>query len=82
MKAGKTTPSQSTPDKPRRKSGAATPRAKKRTVAVAPSPQERRELIARIAYFRAEARGFAPGGELDDWVAAEAEVDGQFAESR
>ena len=38
------------------------------------SAQERRTLIARAAYFRAEKRGFAPGGELQDWVEAEAEV--------
>jgi len=38
------------------------------------SAQERHTLIARAAYFRAEKRGFAPGGELQDWVEAEAEV--------
>jgi hypothetical protein len=38
------------------------------------SAQERQMLIARVAYFRAEKRGFAPGGELQDWVEAEAEV--------
>ncbi len=37
--------------------------------------EERRQLIARAAYFRAERRGFAPGSELEDWLAAEAEVD-------
>lgn len=31
-------------------------------------------LIAEAAYYRAEARGFAPGHELDDWVAAESEI--------
>jgi hypothetical protein len=31
-------------------------------------------LVARAAYFRAEKRGFAPGGELQDWVEAEADV--------
>jgi hypothetical protein len=36
--------------------------------------QEREMLIARSAYFRAEKRGFAPGGELQDWMEAEAEV--------
>ena len=36
--------------------------------------QERQMLVARAAYFRAEKRGFAPGGELQDWVEAEAEV--------
>ena len=30
--------------------------------------------IAVAAYYRAEQRGFAPGHELDDWYAAEAEV--------
>jgi hypothetical protein len=37
---------------------------------------EREAAIAREAYYRAERRGFAPGCELDDWLAAEAEVDG------
>ncbi len=36
--------------------------------------QERQMLVARAAYFRAEKRGFAPGGELQDWIEAEAEV--------
>jgi hypothetical protein len=36
----------------------------------------REAAIAREAYYRAERRGFAPGYELDDWLAAEAEVDG------
>ena len=50
-------------------------KAKKRPV---PRPgisaQERQMLVARAAYFRAERRGFAPGGELQDWVEAEAEL--------
>jgi hypothetical protein len=29
------------------------------------------ELIRTQAYLRAEKRGFAPGGALDDWLAAE-----------
>ena len=37
-------------------------------------PQERQVFIAQAAYFRAEKRGFAPGGELQDWIEAEAEV--------
>lgn len=48
----------------------------------APAAEERAVLIARIAYFRAEARGFAPGNELADWYAAEAELDEQLAEDR
>ena len=38
------------------------------------SAQERQMLVARAAYFRAEKRSFAPGGELLDWVEAETEV--------
>ena len=30
--------------------------------------------IAMCAYFKAEARGFAPGFEMQDWLAAEAEM--------
>lgn len=33
------------------------------------------QMIAEAAYYRAQARGFAPGRELDDWLEAEAEVD-------
>jgi hypothetical protein len=45
------------------------------------SAEERRRMIAQAAYFRAERRNFAPGHELEDWVAAEAEVDRQLARS-
>jgi hypothetical protein len=41
-------------------------------------PEMRRRLIAAEAYFLAERRGFAPGNELADWVAAEAVVDLRF----
>ena len=34
-------------------------------------------MIAAAAYFRAERRGFEPGHELEDWLAAEAEVSGR-----
>jgi len=39
------------------------------------SAEQRRAMIAQAAYFRAERRGFAPGAELQDWLAAEAEID-------
>jgi hypothetical protein len=42
---------------------------------VAVSEETRRAMIAQAAYLRAERRGFAPGGEAEDWLAAEAEVD-------
>jgi len=41
-------------------------------------PQQRAALIARAAYFRAQHRGFAAGAEMDDWLAAEAEVDAEL----
>jgi hypothetical protein len=41
-------------------------------------PQQRAALIARAAYFRAMQRGFAPGDDLADWLAAEAEVDAEL----
>ncbi|HEU4652661.1 MAG TPA: DUF2934 domain-containing protein [Steroidobacteraceae bacterium] len=37
----------------------------------------RAERIAEAAYWRAERRGFHPGHELDDWLAAEREIDEQ-----
>ena len=38
-----------------------------------PSDEKRISRIAESAYYKAEARGFSPGCELDDWLAAEAE---------
>ena len=35
----------------------------------------RNRMIAEAAYYRAEARGFATGYELEDWLEAQAEVD-------
>jgi len=37
--------------------------------------EAKRRLIAEIAYFSAERRGFSPGYELDDWLQAEQEVE-------
>ena len=36
----------------------------------------RREKIAARAYYHAERRGFDPGGQVDDWLRAEREIDG------
>jgi len=38
------------------------------------TPAERHEMIARAAYYLSQRRGFAPGFELDDWLAAEHEI--------
>lgn len=37
-----------------------------------PGADARRRRIREAAYFKAEQRGFAPGHELEDWLAAEA----------
>jgi hypothetical protein len=34
----------------------------------------RRAMISDEAYYRAQKRGFEPGHELEDWLAAEAEI--------
>lgn len=43
--------------------------------------QERRARIAKVAYFKAAARGFTPGHEDEDWLNAEREVDAAIAAS-
>jgi Protein of unknown function (DUF2934) len=43
---------------------------------------ERRRMIETEAYLRAERRNFAPGHEVQDWLAAEAEVDARLAYAR
>ncbi len=40
-----------------------------------PVPSERFHRIQERAYFKALKRGFLPGRELDDWLAAEYEID-------
>jgi hypothetical protein len=37
--------------------------------------KSRHSQIAETAYFLSQARGFAPGREFDDWLAAEREID-------
>jgi hypothetical protein len=39
-------------------------------------------MIAEAAYYHAERRGFRPGYELEDWVAAECEVNLKLAQLR
>lgn len=40
------------------------------------------QMIAAAAYYRAEQRGFTPGCELEDWVAAEAQIYAQLSPAR
>lgn len=44
------------------------------TNAESQADETREQMIAEAAYYRAEKRGFAPGGEVEDWLAAEAEI--------
>jgi hypothetical protein len=41
----------------------------------------RQALIATAAYYHAQSRGFQPGHELQDWLAAEREIDGVGTDS-
>ena len=36
--------------------------------------QSKPQPVAEAAYYRAPNRGFEPGGETQDWLAAEAEI--------
>ncbi len=47
-------------------------------VTAAPHFSDHHTAIAEAAYFRAERRGFAPGHELEDWLAAEREIEGRL----
>ncbi|MGA2190323.1 MAG: DUF2934 domain-containing protein [Steroidobacteraceae bacterium] len=46
------------------------------------SETERRNMIELSAYLRAAQRRFAPGHELEDWLAAEAEVNNRLSSAR
>ena len=39
------------------------------------SSTERQKMIELAAYLNAEKRGFSPGGEIQDWIEAEKQVD-------
>ena len=42
------------------------------------SGEDRYRMIGEAAYYRAEQRGFIGGDPLQDWLAAEAEIDRQL----
>lgn len=44
-------------------------------------PSARHRMIELAAYYRAEGRGFRGGGELEDWLYAEREVDQTLADA-
>jgi hypothetical protein len=45
------------------------------------SLQEHRDRIAVAAYYISEARGFAPGHDVEDWLLAQAQIEGDDAAS-
>ena len=46
------------------------------------APDWHRQMIREAAYFRAEARGFVGGDPVEDWLAAEAEIDALVSAAR
>ncbi|MEO8063511.1 MAG: DUF2934 domain-containing protein [Pseudomonadota bacterium] len=42
-------------------------------------PHEREAMIAESAYHHSAHRGFEPGHEVDDWLAAESDIDSALA---
>lgn len=44
--------------------------------------EEKHQLIAEAAYYRAERRNFTPGCELADWLDAEAEIETMIFHAR
>ena len=47
---------------------------RKQVARAVPTQAQRDEMVRMAAYFRAEQRGFTPGNEWEDWLAAEAEI--------
>ncbi len=45
-------------------------------------PEQRCAMIAEAAYYHAEHRGFESGHELEDWLAAEEEIDGLLTQGQ
>ncbi|HEX8755363.1 MAG TPA: DUF2934 domain-containing protein [Steroidobacteraceae bacterium] len=61
---------------PRRRTAAGQPAtASGASTRITVSADARRAMIEQAAYLRAERRGFTAGGEVEDWLAAEVEVD-------
>lgn len=43
------------------------------------TPQQRQIMICDAAYYIAEHRGFEPGHDMDNWLAAERQIDAGLA---
>ncbi|MBT3092482.1 MAG: DUF2934 domain-containing protein [Candidatus Thiodiazotropha sp. (ex Lucina pensylvanica)] len=47
----------------------------KRSARASISPRERYEMIATMAYYRAEQRNFEPEHDVEDWLECESIID-------
>lgn len=63
--------------KPRARRSA--PGGRSKSLMVPPESITREQMIAECAYYLAERRGFGDGGALDDWLAAEREIDARLS---
>jgi len=77
LKSAGSRPAEARTEKKAAPEAPATPRVEGRetgNTAARLSPEQVYRLIQESAYFKAKARGFAPGHEVQDWIEAEAEV--------
>lgn len=65
----------STPAEVHSPSAGSKPNSRLHTSVTPMSADVRRLMIAEAAYYIAERRGFAAGGELEDWLLAEKQID-------
>jgi hypothetical protein len=47
--------------------------------AASKDPAQRHAMVAEAAFYIAQSRGFTPSQELDDWLAAEREIEQRLA---
>jgi hypothetical protein len=79
--AAKATATAAKPAASKPATGAKTPAAKapkpaaKKSATPVLTPEQRRCYVEVAAYYMAERRGFSGGSEMNDWIAAEAEID-------
>ena len=66
-------PARTAPDTPPEEAFS-TADAGSRMTGATPTPEQLYRMIQETAYFKAKARNFAPGHEVQDWIEAEAEV--------
>ncbi|SFD91977.1 DUF2934 domain-containing protein [Nitrosomonas sp. Nm166] len=59
-----------------------TPVNQKSNSDVTSTPEQREAMIREAAYHRYAKRGYIPGHDLDDWLAAEAELEHRMPESQ